>query len=327
MKQNIERFDYAELNEVKDILDALGLPNTLRNPRCVMAFAAISEAVAGRWNHVCENYKGTHDIIAYINEHYPNKAGNDTSGYSENSRETFRKYTIYPWIEAGILEGRPGLATNDKNNAYRLTSHLAAVIRKYGSEEWDETIQSYFETHPKYIDIQKQTKNIDLGYEIEYGDITFTLGKSPHNKLQKLILEKFARYFASGAELLYIGDTKEKNLCKNDKRMKELGIDVFEETSKIPDIILFDNANNRLILIEAYNSTGEFSIDRVNAIKKSLHINHDMEVAFVTAFAKTKKMLQVYTKIAWDTDIWVAEDETHMTHKNGDRFIGRKITD
>ena len=35
--------------------------------------------------------------------------------------------------------------------------------------------------------------------------------------------------------------------------------------------------------------------------------------------------LKVYKKIAWDTDIWVAEDETHMTHKNGDKFIGRKL--
>jgi hypothetical protein len=50
-----------------------------------------------------------------------------------------------------------------------------------------------------------------------------------------------------------------------------------------------------------------------------------MEVAFVTAFASTKKMLQVFQKIAWDTDIWVAEDETHLTHKNGDRFVGRKL--
>ena len=44
---------------------------------------------------------------------------------------------------------------------------------------------------------------------------------------------------------------------------------------------------------------------------------------FVTAFATTKKMLQVYPKIAWDTEIWIAEEATHLTHKNGDRFMGR----
>ena len=155
--------------------------------------------------------------------------------------------------------------------------------------------------------------------------MSFSLGRSPHNKLQKLILEKFARYFAPGAELLYIGDTADKTLCKNDERMKELGIDIFEQTSKIPDIILYDSKNNRVLLIEAYNSTGEFSIDRVNQIKESLNLSSDTEIAFITAFLDTSKMLKVYKKIAWDTDIWVAEDETHMTHKNGDKFIGRKL--
>lgn len=33
--------------------------------------------------------------------------------------------------------------------------------------------------------------------------------------------------------------------------------------------------------------------------------------------AMTKKMLQVYPKIAWDTEIWIAEEATHLTHKNG----------
>ena len=327
MKQNVNTYNYPELNEVKNILISLGMPETLYNPRCVMAFTAITEAVAGKWNKISEGYKGTHDIITYINDHYPNKAGLDTSGYSENSRETFRKYTIYPWIEAGILEGKPGLSTNDKYNSYRLTSHVAALIRHYGSEDWDEEVKSYFTTHKKYIDIQKQAKDIELGYKVDYCGMKFELGRSPHNKLQKDILEKFARYFAPGAELLYIGDTRDKGLCKNDKRMKELGVDVFEQTSKIPDIILYDHKQNRLIFIEAFNSTGEFTTDRVKRLKSALNILPNTEVAFVTAFANTKKMLQVYKKIAWDTDIWVVEDETHMTHKNGDRFIGRKLTE
>ena len=27
-------------------------------------------------------------------------------------------------------------------------------------------------------------------------------------------------------------------------------------------------------------------------------------------------MLQVYSKIEWDTEIWIAEEATHLTHKN-----------
>ena len=67
MKQNVDTYNYPELNEVKNILISLGMPETLYNPRCVMAFTAITEAVAGKWNKISEGYKGTHDIITYIN--------------------------------------------------------------------------------------------------------------------------------------------------------------------------------------------------------------------------------------------------------------------
>ncbi len=324
MKRKIDKYNYQELNEIRDILMALGMPEELFNPRCVLAFAAFAEIKPGKWNKLSENYKGTHDIISYINRCYPNKAGLDNSGYSENSRETFRKHTIYPWITAGLLEDKPGLATNDKDNAYRFTAHAAALIRHFGSPEWEEELNTYLELHPKYSDIQKQVKNIDKGYKVNYGNLSFTLGRSPHNKLQKQVLEDFAEQFAPGAELLYIGDTKDKGLHKNDQRMKELGVDVFDQSSKIPDIILYDASRSRVLFIEAYNSTGEFNFDRVKQIRETLTVDKDTEIAFITAFATMKKMLQVFKRIAWDTDIWVAEDETHMIHKNGDRFLGRK---
>ena len=325
MKRNIKEYSYQELNEAMAILVALGMPPRLCGARSVLTLAAITEVSSGKWSKISENFKSIHDIILYINEKYPNKAGFDTSGYKENSRESVRDETIRPWIEAGLVEERSGLATNDRNNAYRLTGHAAALFRRFGTDEWEESLEAYLAVHPKYIDMQKQVKDIDLGYEVDYGGLKFSLGRSPHNKLQQQILENFARRFAPGAELLYIGDTKDKGLCKNEKRMKELGIDVFEKTSKIPDVILYDGKNDRILFIEAYNSTGEFTPDRVNGIKRALQISPDTEVAFITAFATTKKMLGVYQNIAWDTDIWVVEDETHMTHKNGDNFIGRKL--
>lgn len=325
MKRNIDHYDYPELNEIKAVLEAVGMPSRLYNARSVLTLAAITEVSSGKWSKISENYKSVHDIIVYINEKYPNKAGFDSSGYKENSRESFRDETIHPWIEAGLVEERSGLATNDRNNAYRLTGHAAALLRRFGSNDWAESLDAYLKAHPKYVDMQKQVKNIDPGYEVDYGGLKFTLGRSPHNKLQQQILDNFARRFAPGAELLYIGDTKDKGLCKNDARMRELGIDVFEKTSKIPDVILYDKKNNRILFVEAYHSTGEFTPDRVNGIKKALKISADTEVAFITAFENTKKMLSVYRNIAWDTDIWVVEDETHMTHKNGDNFIGRKL--
>ena len=42
MKQNVDKFDYPELNSARDILKALGMPESLCRPRSVMIFASIA---------------------------------------------------------------------------------------------------------------------------------------------------------------------------------------------------------------------------------------------------------------------------------------------
>ena len=90
----------------------------------------------------------------------------------------------------------------------------------------------------------KQVKSLPKGYDVTCGNITVKLGLSAHNKLQKQILEEFVPNFASGSELLYIGDTSDRTLQRDDKRLSELGIKILEDTSKLPDIILYDLLDN-----------------------------------------------------------------------------------
>lgn len=40
-----------------------------------------------------------------------------------------------------------------------------------------------------------------------------------HNLLHKAIIEEFAPRFAPGAECLYVGDTAEKDLVKNEAKL------------------------------------------------------------------------------------------------------------
>lgn len=326
MKKNIEDYNYNCLNEARDILKSIGMPPQLYNPRCAMTLAACAEIKPGmKWKYASENYHGTHDIIRFINENFPNKAGLDKQGYQENSRETFRDETLKKYVTAAIMETKFGLASNDKNNSYRFTAQFAALLRAYGTDRWQEELNHFLATHNVYSEKLKQVKDIEKGYPVNFGELAFSLGRSPHNKLQKQILEEFVPLFASGAELLYIGDTSDRQLCRNDAVLNEVGISVFSESTKMPDIVLYDRKHKRIIFIEAYSSTGEFNIDRVEEIKKCCHCGSDIEVSFITAFATTKKMLSVYPKIAWDTEIWVEEDKTHMTHKNGDKYLGRKL--
>lgn len=326
MKRNVTNYEYGVLNDIREILISIGMPSKYYNPRCVLVLAACLEMIPGKkWNSISEGYHGTHDIIKFINENYPNKAGLDNKGYQENSRETIRDDTLKVFVASSIMEEKAGLASNDRNNAYRITTQFASLIRKYKSDFWEEELSIYMQTHKAYSEKLKQVREIEPGYAVDYNGLNLKFDRSPHNKLQKQILEDFARNFASGAILLYIGDTSDRKLYCNQEKLQELGINVISDSAKLPDIILYDEKNTRVLFIEAYSSTGEFNIDRVEFIKSLCKCKEGTEVAFITAFSNTKKMLQAYPKIAWDTDIWVAEDSTHMTHKNGDKFIGRPL--
>lgn len=331
MRRNITKYKYQCLNDAYSILNSVGMSDKLCTPRCVMVFAAFAEMKASdtKWRNVSEAYHGTHFLREFINAQFPNKAGLDTTGYAENSRETIRKDTIKPWISAGILEAKPGLATNDKGNGYRFTSHFASLIRLYGSDQWDEALSDYRAGHQDYKEYLKQAKKIEKNYEFTYAGQILPLKKTAHNKLQIHILENLMPLIAreQQPELLYFGDASDRYLVYNQARLLELGIRVLDDSAKLPDVIAYDPCNNRILFIEAYYSDGAFTVDRVKSIASLCHCDDDIEVAFITAFDSTNKMLRAYKDIAWDTDIWAADEPTHLLHKNGDKFVGRKFID
>lgn len=327
MKRNVDHYDYRCLNEARDILISIDMPKSLQNPRSVMTLAALAEMdEKKKWRNASENYHGTHHIVDYINKEFPNKAGLDKSPYAENSRETFRKENIKPWITAGILEPKAGLATNDKDNSYRFTSYFAALIHSYGTEQWEERLAEYKKNCISYAEYLKQTKKVDRDYIVEYEENTISLKKSAHNKLQAEILNKLIPLISkSKPELLYIGDAADKDLLKKSRRLEELGIYVMTESGSLPDIIVYDESVNRIIFIEAYHSTGAFTVDRVRSIKALCRCKSGTEAAFITAFDSTSKMLKHYKEVAWDTEMWALDEPTHLVHKNGDKFIGRPL--
>lgn len=173
MKRNVEKYDYQVLNDAKNILMEIDMPKELYNPRCVMIFCACAQMIDGKsWRHISEEYMSVHDIIKYVNDVFPNKAGLDKKGYQENSRETFRDETLKRWVSAAIIESKAGLAANDRNNGYRFTSAFAALVRTYGSDQWEDSLSAFMETYESYSKKLKQVKSLPKGYDVTCGNIT-----------------------------------------------------------------------------------------------------------------------------------------------------------
>jgi len=65
------------------------------------------------------------------------------------------------------------------------------------------------------------------------------------------------------------------------------------------------------------------STDKPVASKRLAHIlGAEADIVFVTAFETRRKMLSFGNHIAWESEVWIAEDPDHMIHFNGERFLG-----
>ncbi|MCX7012939.1 MAG: BsuBI/PstI family type II restriction endonuclease, partial [Candidatus Sumerlaeota bacterium] len=146
------------------------------------------------------------------------------------------------------------------------------------------------------------------------------LSPGKHNELQVRIIEEFAKIFAPGAALLYLGDTAKKMFYVDAPALASLGVPMTAH-EKLPDVVLFDSQRNWLYLIEAATAHGPVTAKRhyeLEEFLKDCPAGRVYVSAFLT-FADFRKWLR---EIAWETEVWIAENPTHLIHYNGDEFLG-----
>lgn len=191
-----------------------------------------------------------------------------------------------------------------------------AVIRGNGTAE---VVSHFLSNHESLISIYASKKKFQkIPVTINGKDLSFSVGK--HNELQKAIIEEFGARFAPGAECLYVGDTIEKDLVKNEKRLSELGFEITLH-DKMPDVVLYREDKDWLYFIESVASVGPMDDKRIIELQE-LTKNVKSGKIFVTAFLDFKTFKKFSESLAWDTEVWIADVPDHMIHLNGDRFLG-----
>lgn len=150
------------------------------------------------------------------------------------------------------------------------------------------------------------------------GKLTFSAGE--HNDLQKAIIEEFLPRYGYGTEVLYVGDTSDKYLYLEQEELTKLN---FFEISheELPDVIAYSKKKNWLYLIEAVHSSGPIDELRLIQLQK-LTKDCTADIIYVTAFLDKAKFRKFIAEIAWETEVWIADNPDHLVHFNGDKFLG-----
>ncbi len=146
------------------------------------------------------------------------------------------------------------------------------------------------------------------------------LSPGKHNDLQVAAVEQMGPRFAPGSQVLNVGDTAKKHVVCETKTLERLSIPI-NEHDKLPDIILFDAERNWLFLIEAVTSHGPVNPKRHAEIEAVL-ADCPAERIYVTAFLNRADFRTYAADIAWETEVWIAENPGHMIHFNGPKFLG-----
>ena len=138
--------------------------------------------------------------------------------------------------------------------------------------------------------------------------------------LIKSIIEHFCPTFAPGGVVFYIGDTENKFVHLEADGLAALGV-TLDAAARIPDVIVHHTAKNWLLLIEAVTSAGPVDGKRRKELK-DLFSGCKAGLVFVTAFENRRTMQSFVSHIAWESEVWIADDPDHMIHFNGERFLG-----
>lgn len=256
----------------------------------------------------------TRDIINYVNEHFNEEIS--SGSYDDIRRKDLKMLTVAEII----LQSSPNSATNDSTRGYSLNPYYTELIKSYGSKDWETQVQKALEdVEPVSIklkrerDLAKITVNLPSG-----GVLNFSAGE--HNDLQKAIIEEFLPRYGFDADVLYVGDTADKYLHLEKEYLKSLN---FFELSheELPDVVVYSRTKNWLYLIEAVHSSGPISEIRLLQLKK-LTQKCSADIVYVTAFLDRSKFRQFMAEIAWETEVWIADNPDHLVHFNGDKFLG-----
>lgn len=308
-----------KIDEAKIILETLGLPTAQQNEISALTLLALCGLKEeDSWRDATRTSSGiSKDIMSFVNTNYKKEVP-----YAPNTRETFRRQVLHQFVQARIVDynpDNPALPVNSPNAHYKLTKAAYDAIKSYDTSEWETKSKSFIDSMGRLVDKYEKDRELDM-VPVTIDDVEFKLSPGKHNEVQAAVIDEFAPRFAAGAKILYIGDTANKNLYCNKEILERIGI-LITEHSKLPDIVIYDNNKEWLFLIEVVTSHGPVSPKRVIELEDFMKECKAGKV-YITAFPDRAEFKKHVADIAWETEVWIAENPNHMIHFNGDRFIG-----
>lgn len=303
------------IEEALLILKKIAAPREQQNERsalCLLALADIRPETD--WSCASAPKRGITEMMDWFRTYYGKQ-------YAPNTRETVRRQTMHQFVQMGLVvenPDRPDRPINSPQWCYQLQQQALSLLQSYSSEQWEESCRNYALSVTNLL--QNRNRNLPLiPVRLPDGQ-TIQLSAGGQNELIKDILEHFCARFTPGGMVLYVGDTADKFIVNEPQKFHTLGIEL-DPHGKMPDVVVYDQQRDWLVLIEAVTSHGPVNLKRRNELQQLFRMS-SKGLVFVTAFPNRKQMTRYLAEISWETEVWIADQPDHLIHFNGDRFLG-----
>ena len=307
----------STVQESQEILRAFEFDRKRTNEtsaRTLLALAGLDES--STWADATNERMGVRYILDWMR-------GPLRHPIAENSRETIRRFVLHQFVDAGFClynDDDPARPTNSSKNNYRLNPEALLTIKLYGTPDFVPAVEEYLaEVGSLTAKYQAARDLARIPVTTPTGEV-FTLKGGGQNILIKEMVENFCAYFVPGGEILYVGDADDKLATFERDRLASLGV-VVDEHGKMPDLVVYQARSNWLFLMEAASTHGPVDHIRYSELSR-MFADSSAGIIYVSCFPNRSVMRRFLADLAWETEVWLASDPTHMIHLNGDRFLG-----
>jgi len=307
----------VKIQEAQKLLRALNFDSERQNERSALVLLALAKlSPNSKWSTASNPLLGTLAIMEAIRSEY----GKD---YKANTRETIRRQTLHQFVDAGLVQENPDEPTRPVNSpkwCYQLSQSAVEVLQSFGGSNFDSVLANYLKNAPGLRAQYANERELNRIPVTMADGKQITLSPGGQNILIKSMVEDFCSYYTPGGQILYLGDADSKWAVSEEDVLKKLGVEI-DHHGKMPDLVVYLQDKNWLVLLEAASSHGPVDAKRHAELTK-LFQNSIPGLVFVSCFPTRAEMRKYLADIAWESEVWCADSPTHLIHFNGERFLG-----
>ncbi len=307
-----------KIEQALDILRTIGVPREQQNRRSALTLLALVDVKPNDdWSAAAAPLRTITEMMEYFRTHYG-------TSYAPNTRETVRRFSVHQFLEMGLVThnpDKPDRPTNSPNYCYQVSEPFLRLVRTCSSSSWENELTDFRIEMSDNLNALRGRKRLIQKIPIIFPDGSIvSISSGGQNALIKRIVEEFCPRFAKEGEVLYIGDAGDQVRDDQIRRFQELGIQL-DRHGKKPDVVVYVESKDWLILIEAVTSHGPIDQKRQNELQQ-LFSSSSAGLVYVTAFETRRAMTKHLRQISWETEVWIAESPDHLIHFDGKRFLG-----